>query len=99
MSHWSLWHKKEKMQVLYTNQMYPSSVVSNVKVKRKHRSLCLYTKHKNTFKNKKQKQTRKNQYFSLPFHTPLIYSVCMMSSSVTDRGHGYIHILTEYLIK
>lgn len=37
MSHWCLWHKKEKMHVLYTNHMYPS-VVSNVKVKGKHSS-------------------------------------------------------------
>lgn len=47
MSHWCLWHKrKKKMHVLFTNHMYPSSVVSNVNVRRKHPSWCLYTKHK-----------------------------------------------------
>lgn len=68
---------KKKKHVLYTNHMYPSSVVSNVKVKSKHPSWCLYTKHKNIFKKNKQ-------YFSLPFHTPLICSVCTMSSPVTS---------------
>lgn len=48
--------------------MYPSSVVSNVNVKRKHPSWCLYTKHKNIFK-------KKTTHFSLPFHTPYLLSV------------------------
>lgn len=76
--------KGKKMHVLYTNHMYPS-VVSNVKVKRKHPSWCLYIKH--------------IKYISKPFHTPLICLVCTMSSPVTDGVYGYIHIWTECLIK
>lgn len=83
---------KNKKNLLYTNHMYPSSVVSSVKLQSKHPSRCFYTKHKNRLKKTKQ-------YFSLPFHTPLICSVWRMSLPVTGwGGYGYIHIYTHVLL-
>lgn len=77
MSHWCLWHKRENKytQVLYTNHTYPSSVVSNVRVKG--------NTHHDVF-TQNTKIYFKKTYFSLPFHTPLICSVCTMSSLVTN---------------
>lgn len=70
--------------------MYPSSVVSNVNVKRKHPSWCLYTKHKNIFKK---------QYFFIA----ISYASYLLSVhdviACHQRGYGYIHICTRYLIK
>lgn len=58
--------------------MYPSSVVSNVKARRKN------THH--DLLHKKYIYFKKKRLFSLPFHTPLIWPMCTTSSPVTARG-------------
>lgn len=95
MSHRCLWHKrktKKHMHVLYTNHMYPSSVVSNVNVKRKHPSWCLYTKHKNIFK-------KNNSIFHCHF-IRLLFAQCAWCHRLSPTGaYGYIHVCAQYLIK
>lgn len=66
--------------------MYPSSVVSNNKVKTKHPSWFFNTKH------------LKKQFHCLSIR--LLFAQWVMSSPFTNRGrNGCIHISTQYLIK
>lgn len=84
--------QKKHMHVLYTNHMYPSSVVSNVNVKRKHPSWCLYTKHKNIFK-------KNNSIFHCHF-IRLLFAQCAWCHRLSPTGaYGYIHVCAQYLIK
>lgn len=70
--------------------MYPSSVVSNIKVKRKHPPWCLYTKLKYILKKKKILIAFSYASYLLSVHDVI---------TCHQRGYGYIHICTQYLIK